>query len=95
MLSESRLESKKKWIGHSIDVLHSEKSPWSYEIPLVLPSKHHAVLYQDAADLTNVPKSRKSVNLVHWSSDFVRMPYSPKNLFPVKQVRHIFACCIY
>lgn len=78
---------EKTWLGTSMEDICHGHSPWSFEIPPVAASRHHAVLYKLPLKLDSRPKPHFSVQEHHWDDDYVRMPYSSKNLFPIENVR--------
>lgn len=74
------------WRGTHMNDIYWGKNPWqSYNVP-VTPSRHHTVLFEVPVSPGGVPKPHFTSNACHWNSDHVRMPFSHKNLFPVKEV---------
>ncbi|KAF2904997.1 hypothetical protein ILUMI_01181 [Ignelater luminosus] len=77
-------ESGKNWFGTSMEDIYCGHGPWAFEIPPVTASRDHAVLYELPITLDSPPKPYCSVQDHYWDDDYVWMPYSPKNLFPVE-----------
>lgn len=75
----------KSWLGTSISDM-CKGSPWSFSVSPIHVSKYHAVLYNQPVNLKSPPLPHCSSQPHHWDEDHVRMPYSEKNLFPVKEV---------
>lgn len=79
------MENKVTWVGSSTQEIYENLGPWQYHISLVSASKYHTVLYELPATPGQVPKPHQNKQN-DWDSDHVRLPYSPKNLFPTKNV---------
>ncbi|KAB0793201.1 hypothetical protein PPYR_12821 [Photinus pyralis] len=73
-----------KYLGTSMEAMYGSQGPWNYELPPIIASRYHSVLYQLPASLKSPPKPHISTQNHHWDSDHVHMPYSPKNLQTVK-----------
>lgn len=92
-------QSTGTWSGCSMEEIYQNKSPWDYNVPAVNPSRFHGVLFNVESLTEIVPTPRVSENLQHWGVDFVKLPYSPQNLFPIKTVSVIqfslFLCILF
>ncbi|XP_018570201.1 poly(ADP-ribose) glycohydrolase [Anoplophora glabripennis] len=75
----------KSWLGTSISDLCKGRNPWSFSVSPVHASKYHAVLYNLPVTFKSPPAPFCSSQPQHWDEDHVRMPYSEKNLFPIKE----------
>lgn len=73
------------WAGSSIQEIYDNLGPWHYHSSPISVSKYHTVLYELPAVAGQIPKPHYNKQN-DWDGDHVRMPYSPKNLFPVKNV---------
>ncbi|KAI5643403.1 poly (ADP-ribose) glycohydrolase (PARG) domain-containing protein [Phthorimaea operculella] len=75
------------WRGVPLSEILGSQSPWGTpEFPLVAPSPTHTVLYEIPANGV-VEESRPPVPAVapdKWDSEHVRLPCSPKSLYPCK-----------
>lgn len=83
---KSESPRNESWAGSTIQDIYGTLGPWQYYISPVSASKYHTVLYELPAIPGQPPKPHRSKQN-DWDSDHVRMPYSPKNLFPIKNVR--------
>lgn len=81
-------ENETTWLGSSIEEIYENLGPWQYHTPPVSASKYHTVLYELPAVQGQPPKPHYSKQN-DWDCDHVRMPYSPKNLFPTKNVSFV------
>ncbi|KAL3280193.1 hypothetical protein HHI36_017693 [Cryptolaemus montrouzieri] len=71
--------------GSPISGLCGGHDRWSFYIPPIAPSKYHNVLYEFPINTASgVPQPHININPKYWDEDHVRMPFSPHNLFPVK-----------
>lgn len=78
------MATNKTWSGTDIDDLYENNGPYSFVYPPVTPSKHHAVLYELPVTLTSPPKPHQSLQTHHWEENYVKLPYSPQNVFPIE-----------
>lgn len=85
----------KTWLGSSISDICGGKGPWSFNVTPISISKYHTVLYELPVSLREPPKPHFNRQTDHWDDDHVRMPYSEKNLFPVKEVFIKFIYTVY
>lgn len=76
----------KTWVGSSLQDICKGKGPWSFSISPLVPTKYHQVLYQIPVNLKTPPKPHIPAQTFHWDEDYVRMPYSVNNVFPVVEV---------
>lgn len=67
------------------DVLN-DGNPWKYYTTPINPSRNHTVLFELPVTLSSPPKPHYSSNTCHWDNNHVKMPFSHKNLYPVKNV---------
>lgn len=84
------------WLGNSIEDIYENLGPWQYHIPPVSVSKYHTVLYELPAVVGQSPKPHYN-RQNDWDCDHVHMPFSPKNLFPCKDVsfNFLYFICVY
>ncbi|KAI4458437.1 poly adp-ribose glycohydrolase [Holotrichia oblita] len=78
------MATNKTWSGTSIDDLYENSGPYSFVYPPVTPSKNHAVLYELPVTLNSPPKPHRSSQTHHWEDNYVKLPYSPQNVFPIE-----------
>ncbi|KAJ8922080.1 hypothetical protein NQ315_008721 [Exocentrus adspersus] len=78
-------QPNKSWLGSSISDICKGKGPWSFSVTPVNISKYHAVLYNLPVTLKTPPTPHCSSRPQHWDEDHARMPYSERNLYPVKE----------
>ncbi|CAH0558994.1 unnamed protein product [Brassicogethes aeneus] len=76
-------KDQKTWLGSSLNDICKGKGIWSFSVSPVIPSKYHSVLYQLPVNLSTPPKPHVPTQTLHWDEDYVRMPYSFSNVFPV------------
>lgn len=76
---------RNEWSGFSLKDIYRDKGPWGYYMHPVSASKYHSVLYQLPAH-RDVPLKPYYARQSDWDDGHVRMPYSEKNVFPVKDV---------
>lgn len=72
--------------GVTLKEIYGTKGPWNYVPSSLSTSKYHTVLYELPVTLEEPPKPHYNSHTHHWDEDYVKMPYSPKNLFPIKSV---------
>ncbi|GLV41171.1 Poly(ADP-ribose) glycohydrolase [Carabus blaptoides fortunei] len=77
-------DANDEYYGTSMSNLYCKNSPWNYYTPQLSPSRHHTVLFEMPATLIHPPKPHYTLNASHWDANHVRMPFSRKNIFPVK-----------
>ncbi|KAF4517951.1 hypothetical protein B566_EDAN005318 [Ephemera danica] len=71
-----------EWLGTPREDL--TKSTPMYELPLVVHTRKHHVLYELPLKEDSVPRAQPATLDDHWASGFVRMPYSSQSSYPVK-----------
>lgn len=79
----------KTWKGASLSELYQSKGPWCFGVTPVTASKYHSVLYELPVTLSGPPNPHIPSSSYHWDENYVRMPFSDKNLYPITEVMAI------